>query len=252
MAVKLTDFVNIHITREEVISNGKNKAVAYLSDIVKPDKNNPDNLYFSLKQILEAEELETTNKLYGVNTDVYKACKVFFDHGGKAIKLINVNIPNKQQSESINAYKTAVRNLPLDIIAFAPKYGTVVTGGTEENPTSIYNGGLLPADQHHIVEELEKIEMENGTAFRKMVAFDTTLLSAPEGHNNSNNAMYKYVESTSGVAKEEYINSCMGILAHLSRIDLNNPATISDYCFTKELGIPVVANTEELTWQKNR
>lgn len=245
MAVQLTDFVKVQITRDPVINTGKSKTVAYLSNIVKPDvnKKGKDLVYYTLAEIENAKDEDKVD-LYGKNTDVYKACKVFFECGGKSILLVPVQISLTASTDSRAKYIDAINGLPMDVLAFTTKIGT--TTGDNEN----YNGGLLNVDRSHIIKELDRIEREEGTAFRKLLALDIPLKSDVETQGASINVMYKYVKSDMGKIDEAYEYSCMSILAYLSRIDLDNPATIADYCFTRETAVPVVDNTEDLEWSE--
>jgi hypothetical protein len=238
MAIRLQDFINVHITRDTVISTGRNKTVAYISSNVRPDDNKGDSLvYTSITEILNAGEVgNPTNKLYPTTSDVYKACEVFFNNGGKSILLVRAEVNLLDASTSLGIYRDVIDNLPLEVVAFSVQRGTITTVG--ENTT--YDGGLLESDRAGLIAHLDNIEVSEGTAFRKMIALDVILLADIAVFGESVNAVYKYTTS--------YNYSCMAILSHLSKIDLNNPASISDYCFTEEATLTPVTNSTGLNW----
>ena len=251
MAIKLTDFITTNITRDTVISSGRNKTVAYLSDTVKEDGNKVGSplVYTSLMEVSNAVSTLSSAKLYPTTSDVYKACKVFFDCGGRSILLVQVPVDIGAPEDSVNLYLDKVKSLPLEVIAFTTKIGTDVNH--PEGTTTDYNGGLLFEHRKNIIDYLDRLEVDEGTSYRKLFALDIIDIGDVVLQGSSVNVMYKLVEKVSNgtVMDERYFYSCMSILAHLSRIDLNKPATISDYCFTEEKLILPVTNETSFNWQ---
>lgn len=237
MAIRLQDFINVHITRDTVISTGRNKTVAFLSSNVRPDANKPDALiYTSITEVANAKAVGTGTLLYPITGDVYKACKVFFDCGGRSILLVQVAVNLNDETTSPNIYIDAIKALPLEVVAFSVQRGTSVTVGG----VTTYNGGLLDSDRINIISYLDDIEQNEGTSYRKLISLDITDLADVALQGASVNVMYKLVTA------HDY--SCMAILSHLSRIDLNNTASITDYCFTEERLLAPVNNTVSLVW----
>lgn len=244
--IRLQDFINVNITRDTVISTGRNKTVAYISSNVQPDENKPDGLiYTSITEILAAAEVDNpTNLLYTTDSDVYKACEVFFNNGGRSIMLVNAPVDLNDSSRSLGIYRDTINALPLEVVAFAVQQGTVSTVGE----ITTYNGGLLDSDRAGLISYLDDIEENEGTAYRKLLALnilDVSLVdssdTAPENAlAESTNVIYKYTNS--------YDYSALAVLAHLSKIDLNNPNSISDYCFTEEATLTPVTNSAALNW----
>ena len=239
MAIKLQDFINVHITRDTVISTGRNKTVAFISSNVRPDANKEDSLvYTSITEILNASEVgNPANKLYPTSSDVYKACEVFFNNGGRSILLVRAEVDLLDSSTSLGIYKDTIDSLPLEVVAFSVQRGTIITVGE----VTTYNGGLLDTDRAGLIAHLDNLELVEGTSFRKMITLDILLLTDVQTYGESTNTVYKYVT--------EHDYSCMAVLSHLSKITLDKPATISDYCFTEEITLTPVDNSVGLNWQ---
>ena len=132
--------------------------MAYISNSVGNDKDNPYGIYYSLTQVAEASETGT-NKLYLEDSDVYKACKVFFDCGGQCIKLIKAEATGASQSLDDAAYKTVVEKLPIEIIAFACK--------KHENLEGTSNKGLSKDGRSALVTYLDGLEALDWTSVTK-------------------------------------------------------------------------------------
>lgn len=216
MAVKLNNFVNVHITKDTPTSSRMSRVVAYISDGVSanPDITSQDNIYYSLAQVLDARGSAEGETFYKEGSDVYKACQVFFSCGGQCIKLIHTGAGDA-------SYEEAVKNLPLNIIAFG--CAKFVQGDT--------NKGLSESGRKTIINYLDTLESLDGTACRKLFVTNIDSVDDLSSLGASNNLICKYATTGDGY-------DFMSVLAYLSKVDVEYPETLADYCFTKETSLP--------------